>query len=82
MTNDEIKSAYLRVRREFITHPITWERIKGRQQAAEVVAARRQAAKMLRDAGLSFPEIGAILNRDHSTVCNLCAPKWAKKGRK
>jgi chromosomal replication initiation ATPase DnaA len=36
-----------------------------------VVAARRDCAVYLRSKGKSFPEIGRILQRDHTTVMNL-----------
>lgn len=36
-----------------------------------VVNARRAVAKLLRSKGLSYPEIGAILDRDHTTIMSL-----------
>lgn len=44
------------------------EAIVGRSRSATVVRARVCAYRMLRRLGWSFPEIGRLVNRDHSSV--------------
>jgi chromosomal replication initiation ATPase DnaA len=47
----------------------------------EVVAARRMAARELREMGFSFPQIGRYLGGlHHTSVMNLCTAK--KQGKK
>ena len=40
----------------------------GHDRFGHFVAARREAMLRLREAGFSYPQIGAFLGRDHSTV--------------
>lgn len=42
--------------------------IQGPRRAAPVVNVRHRAIVHLRDAGFSFPAIGAAVHRDHTTV--------------
>ena len=42
--------------------------ILGRRRVAPVVRARQRVMLEAREAGLSYPEIGYALGRDHSTV--------------
>lgn len=69
------------VRRAFASHPITWERIRSKQIAEDVFAARLEAARMLRGFGLKHAEIGAVINRSRPAVCQMLRPKWAKVGK-
>lgn len=45
--------------------------VLGPRRWRKLVAARIQIARDLRAAKLSYPEIGRILHRDHSTVISL-----------
>ena len=47
---------------------ITHDRLISKQRSVRVVAARDIIIKCLRDDGWSYPEIGRLLNRDHSTI--------------
>lgn len=49
-------------------HEVTPEQVMGRSVHRHVVRARWAAMARLREAGLSYPRIGRILGRDHSTV--------------
>lgn len=50
-------------------HFITAERIKGKRRLPRIVEARHAAMYLLRhQLGMSFPEIGRHMNRDHSSV--------------
>lgn len=49
--------------------------LKGRCRSDELVRIRRLIADRLFDLGLSYPEIGRLLNRHHSTIHNLRHPK-------
>jgi len=57
-------------------HQISRDELLGTHRGKRFVAARRDAARMLRDGfGLSYPQIGDIMNRDHSTILNLMKMK-------
>lgn len=47
---------------------VTQKKLIGRCRSARVVHARMEVAKRLRERGYSTPRIGAILNKDHSTI--------------
>jgi len=47
------------------------ERIVGSGKSGRYVAARCVAAVVMRSRGMSFPQIGKRLGRDHSTIVNL-----------
>ena len=47
--------------------------IKGRDKHDAFVDARCAVALLMRERGLSYPQIGRFLNRDHSTIINLIA---------
>ena len=47
---------------------LTVEDILGDSRRRQIVAARWEAARRLREAGLSYPHIGELLNRHHTTV--------------
>lgn len=42
--------------------------ILGRDRFGHFIEARRETMVRLREAGFSYPQIGSILDRDHSTV--------------
>jgi len=50
---------------------VTVEQVRGRGKGRELVEVRRIVAAYLRRRGCSLPEIGRVLNRDHTSVLNL-----------
>ncbi len=50
---------------------VTVDQMRGRRKGRELVEVRRIVAAYLRRRGCSLPEIGRVLNRDHTTVLNL-----------
>nr|MBA3782859.1 hypothetical protein [Nocardioides sp.] len=46
--------------------------IIGAGRSREYVQARMVAAWLLRQTGRSYPEIGALLGKDHTTAINAC----------
>lgn len=51
-------------------HGYTVEDILGPCRHKHLVSVRHQCFAMFYDRGYSTPEIGRIMNRDHSTVCH------------
>lgn len=49
-------------------HSITTDLLLSRNKETHVVRARQEAAWMLRQRGLSYPSIGRLLDRDHTTI--------------
>lgn len=49
-------------------HGATQEQVLGSSRLKHVAAARHEVFLALREAGWSFPAIGAAMNRDHTTV--------------
>lgn len=47
---------------------VTREQLVGKDRHASLALARHVAAWLLRQHGYSFPEIGAMLARDHSSI--------------
>ncbi len=47
---------------------VTWEEITGRSRKRHFTKPRCAIAVMLRGKGWSYPRIGALLHRDHTTV--------------
>ena len=47
---------------------VTLETLLGRSRVTAAVRARHVAAWLLRDAGLTYPEIGRRMRRDHTTA--------------
>lgn len=67
--DDEIKNYALAVIRGVADDfGVSFERIMGNLRTKKVVIARREAYRRCREMGLSYPEIGYIMNRDHTTV--------------
>lgn len=48
------------------------ERLKTRWRIRELTIQRRIVAKALHDLGHSYTSIGAVMNRDHSSVMYMC----------
>ncbi len=49
-------------------HHVTLEEIPSRDRRKSVVAARSEFCEGLHARGLSWPQIGSLLNRDHTTA--------------
>ena len=49
-------------------HGTSWDEMKSPTRIASVVAARMALYRVLREHGWSYPSIGRLLNRDHTTV--------------
>lgn len=49
-------------------HHVTRGDVLGRGRTKRVAAARHAVMRAMRDMGMSYPEIGGLLDRDHSTV--------------
>lgn len=47
---------------------VTREQITGKSRLQQIVYARAIAAWFLRQSGLSYPQIGKVINRQHCTV--------------
>lgn len=45
--------------------------ITGSSRVRELVDARQFIAGYYRDCGFSFPQIGEMLNRNHTSICHL-----------
>lgn len=54
-----------------VEHGVTMAELLSSSRKAKIVAARRKAARMLREEGKSWKKIGSILCRHHSTVMHL-----------
>lgn len=50
---------------------MTYRDMLGKRRKQKHVDARNAVIIALRKGGFSFPEIGAVLNRDHSTIMHL-----------
>lgn len=53
-------------------HHVTRTDVLGRSRTKSVAAARQAVYRGLRERGLSYPEIGRLLDRDHTTVMHAC----------
>jgi chromosomal replication initiation ATPase DnaA len=63
-------------------HNLRVKDILGAGRFAELVAARRDIARTLRERGWSYPKIGrAIGGRDHATAMNLCGALRSHEAR-
>lgn len=49
-------------------HAVDWHDVRGPRHFSKLIPARREIVVMLRHRGWSFPQIGRVLNRDHSTA--------------
>lgn len=52
-------------------HHVSRDEILSRSRVQSVVAGRRSLCVALRERGMSYPEIGRLVGRDHSTVMAL-----------
>lgn len=51
-------------------HGYTLDEILGPRRTKHLVSVRLWCILMLRHKGLSTPQIGRIMNRDHTTICH------------
>ena len=64
-------------------HGVSVGEVLSRSRTPHIVAARRAVAIHYRNAGRSFPEIGRIIGRDHTSVMNLVYGKsWKYMSRR
>lgn len=57
-----------------LEHAVTRSELLGRKRTKQVSAARRKLYEHLRELGMSYPEIGWLLDRNHTTVMSGCRP--------
>ena len=57
------------IQRDF---PVTSADVLGRSRSRTVVRARQALYRRLRARGLSYPEVGKLVDRDHTTVLAAC----------
>ena len=60
-------------------HFVSRDEILGRSRCQSIVAGRRALCRALRERGLSYPEIGRLVGRDHTTVMTLVRHEGTKK---
>ncbi len=60
-------------------HGISENRLWSRSRRTEAVRARRDLAKYLRAQGFSYPLIGLIMAKNHTSIMNLCGALPYKK---
>ena len=53
-------------------HHMTAATLLGPSRARGVAAARKEAYRALRATGMSYPEIGRVMHRDHTSVMHGC----------
>jgi chromosomal replication initiation ATPase DnaA len=46
--------------------------IEGHRRSKSLVDARQRIAQDLRSLKFSYPQIGLVMNRDHTSIMNLC----------
>lgn len=63
---EAIAGAMNLLRKDF--SPLRLADVRSNRKSAEVVAARLACFRLLRDRGLSFPAIGKVMAKNHSTV--------------
>lgn len=71
LTSEEARTADRVVTMVSVLHKTDSETICGPSQEAEVMEARRDVVWVLRRSGFSSPKIGAVLNRDHTSILYL-----------
>jgi chromosomal replication initiation ATPase DnaA len=62
-------------------HCVPLSEITGDRRYRQVVRARRAICIMLRNEGLTTPQIGSYINRDSTSVCNLLGTTSRAKQR-
>lgn len=74
MTGEVLKERLMRrgllqqVEKIAIVHATTIHEIASSSRMAHVARARHETMRLLRAKGLSYPAIGLIMDRDHTTV--------------
>jgi chromosomal replication initiation ATPase DnaA len=67
------------VRIAAIVNCVTVAEICGRERTGAVARARAAVWRSLRAAGLSFPEIGRLFGRDHTTIVGVLNPRSCRR---
>lgn len=49
-------------------HGFTFAEVQSRQRDARLIACKKEIAQMLREQGYSYPKIGYLLNKHHTTI--------------
>jgi chromosomal replication initiation ATPase DnaA len=49
-------------------YDLDWERVRGKERFAFLIPCRQHIMYALREYGLSLPQIGILMNRDHTTI--------------
>ena len=63
-------------------HGVTVDEIVGHRRHENLVQARRDVARWLRQLGLSYPAIGRMLGgRHHASIMNLCGWKRSEEAQ-
>ncbi len=63
-------------------HNITLNELLSPRRNRKFVLARKECARILRENGLSYPKIGKIMNRDHSSIVHLIKPTPSHKPKR
>ncbi len=56
------------VRQVALLHGVAVHHVLGPRRWSELVSVRKKVARILFEAGLSYPEIGRALRKDHTTA--------------
>jgi chromosomal replication initiation ATPase DnaA len=72
MTQLQLAEAQIVAGEECARAGVTMADVRGKRRRDRIVAIRRAIARRLRNETLlTYPEIGRVINRDHSTVLSL-----------
>lgn len=61
------------------SHFLTWAEIISQRRQANLVECRREIVRFLRKQGLSYPAIGEMMNRDHTSIMHLASDARREK---
>lgn len=76
MTQLEQATAQMVIAEECARAGVSIEDVRGKRRRTRIVAVRRRISRRLRDEVLlSYPAIGALLNRDHASIMS---PLWVQ----
>ena len=54
-----------------VAHVMPWNALAGAGRGQAIVAVRRRYCLILRERGWSYPDIGDVFNRDHTSIMSL-----------
>lgn len=82
-TIEQCKAIAARHRTIVTNRPLTLKDIRGPLRWKEIVKARAEVAKFLREErGWSFPQIGQFLDRDHTSIMHLLKPAESRAAKR